>query len=192
MLQICHEALVEQQLASAQPKMAAAAAARAAAAAAAGAGVGSDRDGLLQVSAGGLQCSCSAGAAWAGGRAGIGVTGDSGLSYFECRVLTDGLCRVGWSSMNARLELGKDAHGFGFGGTGKKSNNNKFEEYGEAYGKGDVIGCLLDRKGHTISYYKNGEPLGDAFDLPSSLNKHALFPAICLKIAHNRQPRQQQ
>mgnify|MGYP002051673489 CR=1 FL=1 len=40
----------------------------------------------------------------------------------------------------ARLELGVDRGGFGFGGTGKKSHSNKFEDYGGAYGKGDVIG----------------------------------------------------
>ena len=179
-LQICHEALHEQQMASAKPKMAAVAAQRAAAAAAAGAGVGADRDGLLQVSTDGMQVSCSAEAAWAGARAGIGVSG-SVTSYFEVSQLTDGLCRVGWSTLAARLELGKDAHGFGFGGTGKKSNNNKFEEYGEAYGRGDVIGCMLDRKRRLVSYFKNGAPLGEAFTLPAGVDKHALFPAVCLK-----------
>jgi ATP-dependent RNA helicase DDX1 len=56
-LQICHEALREQAAASSQPKIAALAAAAARAQAAGGIGFGSDRDGLLQVSAQGLECS---------------------------------------------------------------------------------------------------------------------------------------
>ena len=59
----------------------------------------------------------------------------------------EGLCRVGWSTQQASLELGnhfsyqssqwlyllvgKDRFGFGFGGTGKKSWNNQFDTYGE-------------------------------------------------------------
>ena len=181
-LQICHEALHEQQLASAKPKMAAVAAKRAAAAAAAGSGVGADRDGLLQVSADGLKVSCGAGAAWAGGRAGVGVAGNcTAAAYFEVTQMSGGLCRVGWATLAAKLDLGKDAHGFGFGGTGKKAHNNKFEDFGEAYGEGDVIGCLLDRKRRVVSYTKNGTPLGEAFSLPGGVDKHALYPAICLK-----------
>lgn len=40
----------------------------------------------------------------------------------------------------ARLDLGTDRLGFGFGGTGKKSNAKQFDDYGSAYGKNDVIG----------------------------------------------------
>lgn len=71
----------------------------------------------------------------------------------------EGLCRVGWSTQNATLELGmwvgvwvvgcggdpyeihcvlyathlpgKDKFGFGFGGTGKKSYGSQFDSYGE-------------------------------------------------------------
>ena len=179
---MCHEALREQDMASAKPRMATAAATRAAAVASSAAGVGADRDGLLQVSDGGLHCSCSAESAWAGARAAVGVAGGSGgVSYYEATVVTDGLCRVGWSTLSARLDLGKDACGYGFGGTGKKSNNNTFEVYGGAFGKGDVIGCLLDRRKRTVSYTKNGKSLGVAYTLSNALDKHALFPAICLK-----------
>ena len=183
-LQICHEALREQQMETAQPKMAAAVAARAAASAAAGAGgVGQDRDGLLQVSADGLECACSAAQAWAGGRAGRGVTG--GHHYFEVTQLSDdGICRVGWSTLAAKLALGTDKLGYGFGGTGKKVHGGQYVEYGGGgYGRGDVIGCGLDRDAGTVAFYKNGAPLGDAFALPASLGRTALFPAVCLKNA---------
>ena len=43
----------------------------------------------------------------------------------------EGLCRVGWSTLKATLDLGTDKEGFGFGGTGKKSFGRQFDTYGE-------------------------------------------------------------
>lgn len=43
----------------------------------------------------------------------------------------EGLCRVGWSTDKASLDLGTDKFGFGFGGTGKKSFGKQFDSYGE-------------------------------------------------------------
>lgn len=56
----------------------------------------------------------------------------------------EGLCRFGWSTQSASLTLGTDGHGYGFGGTGTKSHAAHFESYGQAFGKGDVVGCMLD------------------------------------------------
>ena len=55
----------------------------------------------------------------------------SGKYYFETTVTDEGLCRIGWATMKARLELGTDKEGFGFGGTGKKSFGKQFDSYGE-------------------------------------------------------------
>lgn len=38
---------------------------------------------------------------------------------------------MGWSTQKAKLDLGTDRFGFGFGGTGKKSFNKQFEDYGQ-------------------------------------------------------------
>ena len=102
-----------------------------------------------------------------------------------------GICRVGFSTMAAHLELGRDAHGFGYGGTGMKSHQNFFEKWGAEYGSGDVIGCYLTLHGEgktttgggagTIRYSKNGADLGTAFTLPENLRGHAFFPAFVLK-----------
>eukprot|EP01104_Vermistella_antarctica_P009478 TRINITY_DN2441_c0_g1_i1.p1 TRINITY_DN2441_c0_g1~~TRINITY_DN2441_c0_g1_i1.p1 ORF type:complete len:728 (+),score=108.61 TRINITY_DN2441_c0_g1_i1:255-2438(+) len=120
---------------------------------------------------------------WAGARATLGVT--KGAYYFEAQVADEGLCRVGWSTRAARYDLGTDALGFGFGGTGMKSHARKFEKYGEPFAKGDVIGCGVDLRGNggTITFWKNGRDLGKAFDLPRSLNGQNLFPAVVLKNA---------
>jgi hypothetical protein len=48
--------------------------------------------------------------------------------------------------------IGMDKQGFGFGGTGKKSNGKQFDSYGEAFGLHDVVGCLLDLDDMTISW----------------------------------------
>lgn len=66
---------------------------------------------------------------------------------------------------------------------GKKSNNKQFDTYGAPYGQNDVIGCLLDWDSNTISFSKNGEDLGPAFQIPGQVQGKALFPAICLKNA---------
>jgi len=41
--------------------------------------------------------------------------------------------------MAASFNLGTDMGGFGFGGTGMKSNSRNFDKYGESFGKGDVM-----------------------------------------------------
>ena len=54
-----------------------------------------------------------------------------GRYYYEATVTDEGLCRVGWSTLKATLDLGTDKEGFGFGGTGKKSFGRQFDSYGE-------------------------------------------------------------
>lgn len=95
----------------------------------------------------------------------------------------EGLCRLGFSTLAGKLDLGTDSQSFGFGGTGKKSNNRQFDSYGRPYGLGDVVGCMLDLIEMTVSFTLNGEYLGVAFNIPSSLQGQAFYPAVCLKNA---------
>lgn len=85
------------------------------------------------------------------------------------------------SSFQANLDLGTDRFGFGFGGTGKKSNNKQFDTYGEPFGMHDVIGCFLDLDSMMIKFSKNGSDLGNAFTIPANLRDSAFFPAVVLK-----------
>jgi len=141
----------------------------------------SDRDETMAVSPDGLLCQSRSEKAWAGGRALVGCK--AGKVYYEATVTDEGLCRVGWATREAALELGTDSGGFGFGGTGMASHNKKFEKYGQPFGLNDTIGCLLDRDEGSISFTKNGQPLGVAFKIPSSCEGQALFPCTCLKNA---------
>lgn len=86
----------------------------------------------------------------------------------------------------ATFNLGTDKHGFGFGGTGKKSFARQFDTYGETYGLNDVLGCYLDLDNGQIHYAKNGKHMGVAFEIPPQLRRAALYPAVVVKNAEIR------
>lgn len=115
---------------------------------------------------------------WSGVRGTFEVT--AGKYMYEVEVVS-GLLRVGWSANGTKLELGVEGKSFGFGSTGKKSWNRAFDDYGEAYQDGDVIGVLLDHDAHTISFFKNGKDLGVAFTMPDDLEDVGFKPHICGK-----------
>jgi ATP-dependent RNA helicase DDX1 len=141
-----------------------------------------DTDECVTVTADGLGCSAAdTKKGWAGMRASHGTT--TGKFVYEVTVKGSGICRFGWSSMAAHHELGRDAYGFGYGGTAKKSHDNDFADYGEKYSDGDVIMCYVDRSagGEGVSYSRNGKDLGKAFDLPEQMSKAVLFPALVFK-----------
>nr|CAG4638346.1 EOG090X03NS [Cyclestheria hislopi] len=119
---------------------------------------------------------------WQGVRATKGVV-NRGKYYYEATVNDEGLCRIGWSLNEASLDLGTDRYGYGFGGTGKKSNNKQFDDYGRSFGLKDVIGCLLDLDRFTVGYSLNGEMLGLAFQIPPQFMNKPFFPAVALKNA---------
>lgn len=88
-----------------------------------------DRDISVAIDATGLICQSRNENAWAGCRATVGVS--KGRHFYEVTIRDEGLCRVGWATKAAKLELGTDAHSFGYGGTGKKSFNRTFTDYGQ-------------------------------------------------------------
>ncbi|XP_039437758.1 ATP-dependent RNA helicase Ddx1-like [Culex pipiens pallens] len=142
-----------------------------------------DRGNAMAVTPDGLRCQSREFKEWHGCRASTGVRGGKGKYYYEATVTDEGLCRVGWSTEIAALDLGTDRFGFGFGGTGKKSNCKQFDNYGEAFGKCDVIGCCLDLDRGEVSFTKNGVSLGVAFRIDGNIKGGSFFPAVVLKNA---------
>lgn len=140
-----------------------------------------DRGHAFAVTPDGHRCQSREQKEWNGGRCTTGVRG-SGKYYYEATVTDEGLCRVGFSTLSASLDLGTDRFGFGFGGTGKKSNNKQFDDYGEAFGMQDVIGCYVDIGNGEIKFSKNGKDLGIAFR-NDIIKKDIIFPAVVLKNA---------
>ncbi|GJD10941.1 Probable ATP-dependent RNA helicase ddx1 [Galdieria sulphuraria] len=116
---------------------------------------------------------------WQGARASLGA--NNGRWYFEVKVLSDGLCRVGWATEECSLDLGTDSEGLGYGGTGKKSHNREFANYGEPYGEGDIIGCFIDFEESRLFFSKNGTILQTAFEIPAALKNCTFYPSVCLK-----------
>jgi len=141
-----------------------------------------DRGSQMAVTPDGLKCQSRHQKEWHGCRATMGVAG-KGRYYYEALVTDEGLCRVGFSTDQASLDLGTCAFGYGYGGTGKKSNSRQFDDYGGPFGKADVIGCYLDLDNMEVAYTKNGKDLGLAFPIPRSQYKDNFFPSVVLKNA---------
>ena len=123
---------------------------------------------------------------WSGGRCSQGIAAKSGKYAFEIVVEDEGLCRAGWSTQAASLDLGTDKNGLGFGATAKKSHNRQFDDYGVKYGKNDVVTCWLDLdvEGGSCGFDVNGKSFGNAFaPLPDALQGVALFPAVAMRNA---------
>ncbi|XP_023692056.1 ATP-dependent RNA helicase DDX1 [Paramormyrops kingsleyae] len=140
-----------------------------------------DRSPAFAISADGLCCQSREVKEWHGCRTTRAVT--KGKYYYEVSCHDQGLCRVGWSTGQASLDLGTDRNGFGFGGTGKKSHNKQFDSYGEEFTMHDVIGCYLDLDNGHVSFSKNGKDLGLAFEIPQNLRNQPFFASCVLKNA---------
>lgn len=139
-----------------------------------------DREPALAIGDDGLLCQARQ-QRWQGGRSNFGVT--EGKYYYEVQITDEGLCRIGFSTDSSVFDVGTDSESFGFGGTGKKSNRRQFDTYGEPFGINDVIGCFLNLENGSISFSKNGNLFGQAFDIPKSLDNRAFFPSVTLKNA---------
>ncbi|XP_051880261.1 ATP-dependent RNA helicase DDX1 [Pristis pectinata] len=141
-----------------------------------------DRGSAFAIGADGLCCQSREVKEWHGCRSTKGVK--KGKYYYEVSCHDQGLCRIGWSTMQASLDLGTDKFGFGFGGTGKKSHCKQFESYGEEFTMHDTIGCYIDLDAGSVKFSKNGKKdLGHAFDIPSHLKNQAFFASCVLKNA---------
>ncbi|XP_078450511.1 ATP-dependent RNA helicase DDX1 isoform X2 [Lampetra fluviatilis] len=138
-----------------------------------------DRGTAFAIGPDGLCCQSREFKDWHGCRSTKGVT--KGKYYYEITCNDEGLCRVGWSTIKAALDLGTDKFGFGFGGTGKKSNNKQFDTYGESFTMHDVVGSYIDMDAGTIKFAKNGVDLGLAFEIPPPLKGQAMFASCVLK-----------
>lgn len=53
------------------------------------------------------------------------------------------------------LPSGEEPFSYGYGGTGKKSTNSRFENYGDKFAENDVIGCFAVSAG---SLWELAEP----------------------------------
>jgi len=100
----------------------------------------------------------------------------------ETRPENQCILRCGFSPPLTSLFLGDTADSWGWGGTGKKSHNNNFADYGGPFTQGDVIGCVIDIDQGSISFTKNGQFMGVAFDnVPPTAKETGIFPHLLMK-----------
>ncbi|TSP36087.1 Heterogeneous nuclear ribonucleoprotein U-like protein 1 [Bagarius yarrelli] len=133
---------------------------------------------------------------WAGARAMYGVS--KGRICYEMKINEEiavkhlpasepdpHVVRIGWSLDSCSTQLGEEPFSYGYGGTGKKSSNCKFEDYGEKFSENDVIGCYLDFENEEqveMAFSKNGKWLGPCYRIPrEELAGRPLFPHILVK-----------
>ncbi|CAH8633916.1 unnamed protein product [Heterobilharzia americana] len=134
---------------------------------------------------------------WAGVRANFGTV--SGKAFYEVRIVKNiqvenydslvggatHVLRVGWSTENTDFALGEEAQSYGYGGTGKKSCNNKFTDYGCAFGEGDVVGSFIEwtNTEAVLRFSVNGVDQGECYRVQKSQlgERFALFPHVYVK-----------
>lgn len=131
---------------------------------------------------------------WAGVRGTFGV--NKGRVCFQVKILDNldvkhiteeenkHIVRVGWSTDSCSLQLGEEESSYGYDGTAKKCEACKFDDFGHTFGKEDVITSYIDfeMSPPTISYAKNGDDLGIAFEVDEKiLEKESFFPHILSK-----------
>jgi len=130
---------------------------------------------------------------WKGIRGNYGIT--KGMYMYEIKVLdhlqvvmpetkvqNQHILRCGFSMPMTSLFLGDSAESWGWGGTGKKSHNSEFKDYGGQFRAGDVVGCIVDMDNLTVSFMKNGQFCGLAFDnIPESARETGIFPHLLMK-----------
>ncbi|XP_064208564.1 heterogeneous nuclear ribonucleoprotein U-like protein 1 [Anguilla rostrata] len=133
---------------------------------------------------------------WSGARASYGVR--KGRVCYEIKINEEisvkhlptsepdpHVVRVGWSLDSCSTQLGEERFSYGYGGTGKKSSDCKFEDYGEKFGENDVLGCYIDFEGEEevqMAFSKNGKWLGPCYSVNrEELAGRPLFPHVLVK-----------
>ena len=118
----------------------------------------------------------------------IGVRGNCGVSQgkvaFAFLNETGGNIRLGWSTIDATIELGMDAKSFGYGGTGTASHNGQYTKYGTTFGQNAVVTALLDLERHSLGFMVDDIRLPkEAHNIPRELWGEAFFPHVLVKEA---------
>jgi Kip1 ubiquitination-promoting complex protein 1 len=104
---------------------------------------------------------------------------------YEGTVLTNGIQQLGWATGDCPFTneegVGDAPDSYAYDGQRVKKWNVACDPYGQPWVAGDVIGCTLDMDRGEISFYRNGESLGVAFDNVKKYDKSsAYFPAVSL------------
>ncbi|KAL3692194.1 hypothetical protein R1sor_005845 [Riccia sorocarpa] len=108
-----------------------------------------------------------------------------GRWMFEATLGTAGIQQLGWATRTCPFTqlkgVGDAEDSYAYDGKRIRKWNVEFWEYGQLWVTGDVIGCCIDLDAGQISFYRNGLPLGVAFENVKKLEpRNGYFPAISL------------
>ena len=112
-----------------------------------------------------------------------------GKWYYEAEILTLGLMQIGWANSNFQLSsdstdgVGDDMNSYSYDGSRQMKWNKINEVYGLQWTVGDIIGCSIDiSKSYVdITYYLNGDMLGNAYLIPRSQHSVTYYPVVSLE-----------
>ncbi|KAL5703827.1 RING-type E3 ubiquitin transferase [Ranunculus cassubicifolius] len=108
-----------------------------------------------------------------------------GKWMYEVILETSGVQQLGWATFSCPFTdhkgVGDADDSYAFDGRRVTKWNKDPETYGQSWVVGDVIGCCIDLDHNQISFYRNGDSLGVAFDGIRSMEPgKGYYPAISL------------
>eukprot|EP01098_Paradermamoeba_levis_P001937 TRINITY_DN1223_c0_g2_i2.p1 TRINITY_DN1223_c0_g2~~TRINITY_DN1223_c0_g2_i2.p1 ORF type:complete len:353 (-),score=121.72 TRINITY_DN1223_c0_g2_i2:628-1686(-) len=107
-----------------------------------------------------------------------------GKWMYEATLVTSGIQQIGWATIDCPFTneegVGDAADSYAYDGKRIKKWSQGSVPYGQAWLPGDIIGCGLDLDAAQVLFYRNGTPLGVAFENIKTEEGYAYFPTISL------------
>jgi len=108
-----------------------------------------------------------------------------GRWMFEATLGTAGIQQLGWATVSCPFTceegVGDAVDSYAYDGKRVRKWSEGPQTYGQPWVAGDVIGCCIDLDIGEISFYRNGFPLGVAYEGVRTLEpRQGYFPAISL------------
>ncbi|XP_035827720.1 E3 ubiquitin-protein ligase RNF123 [Aplysia californica] len=110
-----------------------------------------------------------------------------GKWVYELMLGSKGVMQLGWCTSNCRFSqeegVGDTRDSYAYDGSRLRKWNVRTKRYGEPWMSGDVISCAIDCDEGTITFYRNGVSMGEAFSSVRVGAGYAYFPAVSLSFA---------
>lgn len=120
-------------------------------------------DARISKEAGGIQLMSNSGFTTV--RYNVGVF--RGKWMYEVQLGSGGIMQLGFTSPKDRFNsedgVGDTKDSYAYDGKRQKKWNIRPTSYGDKWTGGDIIGCGIDLDNRTVSFWRNGKPLGEAF-----------------------------
>lgn len=108
---------------------------------------------------------------------------------YELMLGSKGVMQVGWCTIKCKFSqeegVGDTRDSYAYDGRRQRKWNATTQKYGQCWLVGDVITCAIDCDIGTITFYRNGQCLGEAFNNIKLGQGYAYFPAVSLSQAEN-------